>query len=199
MAGPGRPGQRLVEYRPVLMDQSGSRWPLRWRGTSQQLEDGRSHVDQAARSVDHPCRPHTGAGGDERGPGLHDTQRPVLPEVAALVAPEVGSRVLHHQIGGGRVVEELGQVLEGMGIGIVVPGRMGSRPLLFEGAEAHRVLAGQRIPPGEGLRLKGPPLAPVPGGPVRPSTEAEVTVGRGNLVLVGRGGPGHHVHDRLQG
>ena len=74
-----------------------------------------------------PSRLDPGAGRDERRSRLHDAERPVLAEVATMVAPVVRGGVQDDEVGCRPVVEELGHVIEGVGVRVVVPGRVGDR------------------------------------------------------------------------
>ena len=63
-------------------------------------------------AVDEAVAAHALARDHERCPGLHDADRPVLAEVAALVLPVVGGRVDDAEVGGARRVVELGDLVE---------------------------------------------------------------------------------------
>ena len=85
---------------------------------AEELGDGGSDVDQAAGSRHDPVVAHALPRDDERGPGLHDPERPVLASVTALVLPVVGSGVEHAEVRRGRVVEQLRDVVVRERIGV---------------------------------------------------------------------------------
>ena len=58
----------------------------------------------------------------ERRPRLHEAERAVLAEVAALVLPVVRGGVEHAQVGRGRRVEELGDLVERVRVGVLACG-----------------------------------------------------------------------------
>ena len=62
---------------------------------------------------------HAGPRQDERRPHLHGAERPVLAPLAALVLPVVGRAVQAHEIGGGGVVEQLGDLLVRVRVGLL--------------------------------------------------------------------------------
>ena len=85
---------------------------------AEELGDGGRDVDQAAGPRHDPVVAHALPRDHERGPGLHDPERPVLASVAALVLPVVGAGVEHAEVGRGRVVEELRDVVVRERIGV---------------------------------------------------------------------------------
>ena len=112
--------------------------------TAEERGDGRRGVDEARRLRDHAERLHALAADHHRG-GLHDADRAVLAEVAALVFPVVAGRVDHAQVGGGRRVEELRGLLEREGIRVL--GAVGEHvgALVLEPDELVGRLVGERI------------------------------------------------------
>ena len=114
------------------------------RAAEERGDRGRG-VDQPGRAWDHAERLHALAADHHRRAGLHDPDRAVLAEVAALVFPVVRGRVDHAQVGRGRRVEELRGLRVGERVGVVVA--VGWRPAAL-GLEADELvgrLVGQRI------------------------------------------------------
>ena len=84
---------------------------------AEEPQDGRGDVDHASRLVDDAGSHDSGARRDERSPGLHHPERPVLAEVR----PEaMRRRVLYHQLWRVGRVEELGDLVVGVGVGVGV-------------------------------------------------------------------------------
>ena len=120
---------------------------------AEQGQQGGGHVDQPAMTVDQAQAPDPGPGQDEGGPGLDDAERAVLAPVLRLL---VGGGVEDAEIGGAGMVEDLGRVLPGVGVGIGPPIGMAGRPLRRQGDEAGGVLVGQRIATLDRLDVEGP-------------------------------------------
>ena len=102
------------------------------RAAEQRGDRGRD-VDEPAARGHEPVVAHALARDHERRAGLHDAERAVLAEVAALVLPVVRGGVDHAEVGRGRVVEELGDVVERERVRVVGAvrvrvGRSASRP-----------------------------------------------------------------------
>ena len=122
----------------------------------------------------------------------------MLTEVSALIPPVVGGAVQHHQIRCRRVVEELGEMVEGEGIRIGTTVRMGDGTLFLEPTERRWVLTRHRVLAAEH------PLRVVEGGsPIcirmgRDSGEPQVPVCGGDLVDVRLRRPCGKVDDRLE-
>ena len=81
---------------------------------------------------------HALAADHQRRAGLHDADRAVLAEVAALVLPVVRGRVDHAQVGRGGRVEELGDLLEGERVGVVAAVGVQVRPARRRGRRTCR-------------------------------------------------------------
>jgi hypothetical protein len=144
-------------------------------------------IDELGAVLDDPERPHALAAEDERRPGLHEPERTVLAEVAPLVLPVVGSRVQNAEVGRGRRVEELRDLFERMGIGVVDPGRVRIRTLFGKGRELVGRLIRERIPALDRDSLE----------PVTTAAEPDPPVGGEGFVDIVTVGE-HHVDDRLQ-
>ena len=113
----------------------------------------------------------------------------MLAPVPTLVFPVVPGAMEHAQVRRRGVVEQLRDLREGVGIGVVGAHRMKVRKLVGERAEAVGRLVGERVGAADlehlGVTVVAPPE---PDGPV-------VAVG-----LVGAGpSEQHHVDDRLEG
>ena len=108
--------------------------------------------------------------------------------MAALVLPVVRGGVEHAQVGRGRRVEELGDLLEGVGVGVV--GAAGERvgPLLGQRRELGGRLVGQGIPALDRGALEGAVVVAAEGDPA--------VVGEGLVRAVP--GRAHHVDDRVE-
>ena len=121
----------------------------------------------------------------------------MLPEMAALVRPVVGGRVQHDDVGCRRVVEDLGQVVVGMGVGVLAPDGMGQRPLGSQTAEVRRILTFDRVTAPERLGFEVPPRRPAARAVGSPE-ETHVALDRGHVVFAVRRRPGSEVHDRCE-
>ena len=168
-----------------------------WRGeiravgagrATEERGDRRRDVDQAGRERRDTEPADTLAGEHEWGPGLHDAWRPVLAPVPALVLPVVGGRVDDAQVGGRRRVEELGDLVVAVGIGVLPAVRMEVSPLLGEGRVRAGILAAERIG-----ALLGDDLPAGVG-----AAEGDHPVGGESLVAAVAAGE-HHVDDGLEG
>ena len=126
----------------------------------------------------------------------------MLAAVAALVFPVVGGRVEHTEVGRGRMVEQLGDLVVGERVGVVGTRRMRVGALGGEAGELVGRLVGERIrgrsPRCARTRARagigatdvvGVVAAPVRANVTRPSAL------RG-FVLAVAGDPHHHVDDR---
>ena len=121
MPGPARAVDEGIDHRPVLV---GEKRTVRRMIGREQPQHRRRHVDQSAADVGHPEPRHPGAGDDEGRPRLDDAQRPMLPEVPALVGPVVRRTMDHAEVGRRRMVEELGELLERVGVAVLVATRV---------------------------------------------------------------------------
>ena len=129
---PRRPGRRGT----------GRRHAARRRGARAIV--GRD-VDEPRRPRHEPVVADALAGDHERRARLHDAERPVLAPVPALVLPVVRGRVDHAQVGCGRMVEQLGDLLERERIGVVAPVGVRVGELGVEPGEMRRRLVGERV------------------------------------------------------
>jgi hypothetical protein len=163
---------------------------------AQQGQDRGRNVDEAARAGHHPVLADAGAGQHERRPHLHRAQRTVLAALTAVVLPVVGRRVQAHEVGGGGVVEELGDVLVGVRIGL--PGAVGPavRQLVGERREPVGGRVAQRVAASDLDVDETPPLA-VAVGRRDLTAEPDPAVDRASLVGVAVGGH-DHVDDGLE-
>jgi hypothetical protein len=168
---------------------------------AQQGEHRGRHVDEAARAGDEPLRLHAGARQHERGPHLHDAERAVLAPLAALVLPVVRGRVQAQDVRCGRVVEQLGDVLVGVGVRLL--GAAG--PAVVELVDQRREPVGRRVAQGVAALDQGLDEAPrrpaVPvgiGRRARLTTEAHPPVDRPHVVPLVVGGD-DEVDDGLEG
>ncbi len=93
---------------------------------------------------------------------LDQAERAVLTDVAALVLPVVRGRVQNTEIGSGRGIEELGDVLERERVRVVAAMRMRPALLLGERRERAGRLVGERV-----VALDGYPLETVRGAAKR--------------------------------
>ena len=180
MAGPVTPVERgAVEHgvdRPAVGAGQGR------RVDAEQREDGGRDVDHLRDRAGHqPVGAGTGPADQERRPALNRTQGAVLADVAALLGPVVRRGVHDAEVGGVRVVEELGHLLEGEGVG--VGGAFGEPggELGVESGEAVRRTVPEGVPAGHGVDGE----APVPGRPGG-------AVGRGGRVMAAE--PDRSVH-----
>ena len=108
---------------------------------------------------DHAERLHALAADHHRGAGLHDPERAVLAEVAALVLPVVRGRVDHAEVGRGGRVEELRDLLVGERVGVVVAVRVEVGPLGVEADELVGRLVGERVAARRGSTSTKSPLS----------------------------------------
>ena len=115
--------------------------------------------------VDHAGGLDPGTGDDEGGPGLGDPERPVLAEVAAGLGPVVGRGVLDDEVGCRRVVEELGQMVEGVRVGVGRPVGVGKGELLGQAGQVGGVLAGHGVLAAERHPLVAGRREPAPSAP----------------------------------
>ncbi len=124
-----------------------------------------------------PCGPTRGTrpsartplpASSERRPGLDDPERAVLAAVAALVLPVVRGRVQDAEVGRGRVVEELRDVVVGEGVGVLAPvgvrvgelvGRAGVKRSVDRSASGSAPLGPEDLEPGAGRSGRRPPRA----------------------------------------
>ncbi len=134
--------EHLVEHATVL---AGDVPAVRERRAPEERGDGRRDIDEPRRTRHEAVRAYASACDHERCARLDDAERAVLTEVPALVLPVVGRRVQHAQVGRGRGIEQLGDVLVRERICVVAAMRVGPAPLLGEGRERGRRLVGERI------------------------------------------------------
>src|SRR6202034_2683972 len=85
------------------------------------------------------------AGDDEGCSRLDHAQRPVFSEVPTLVNPVVGRTVNYAEVGRRGVVEKLGELLERVGVAVLVATRMRLCALGLKSDEARLVLHGERV------------------------------------------------------
>lgn len=130
------------------------------------------------------------------GARLDHPERSMFAEVAALVPPVMGGRVLHHEVGCRPVVEHLGDVLEGMGVGVGPAPGVGDGPLVGHRGEPCGVLAGDGVLAPHQLRFERPPQRGIRARLSWTPTKAQMPVDRGHVVLVAGRGPGDEVDDR---
>ena len=135
-------------------------------GAAEQVRDRRGDVHQAAGARDEPVGAHALARDHERGPGLDDAGRAVLAEVAALILPIVGRGVDHAEVGGRRVVEELGDRVVRERVGVLGPVGELVGQLVVERGELVGGLVGERVGAGARPRARSRPRP----GPVRRNT-----------------------------
>ena len=186
-----RPARREVEHvgahDAVLAPQVGA---VVVRCDAEQLADRRRDVDEPAAARDHAVVADALARDHERRPGLHDAGRSVLAPVAALVLPVVRRRVDHAEVRRGRVVEQLGDRVEGVRVGVDGPVRVGVCPLVGERGE----LVGRLV--GEGVDALAPETLVAVGAGTGPP-EGHGTVVGPRLVAVAVAEQ-HHVDDRAR-
>ena len=154
----------------------------------EQRAHGGRDVDQPADTGHDAVAAHACAADHERRPGLHHTERPVLTAVPTCVLPVVGAGVHHAQVGCGGVIEQLGHLLEGEGIGVGGPGGVGIGQFGSQPRQAVGRLVGERILAVDGDHVVGPIAA---GEPHR-------AVGRRHLIAIRLRRRQHHVDDRCQ-
>ena len=124
-----------------------------------------------------------------RRPGLHDPERAVLAEVAALVLPVVRGRVEHAEVGRGGRVEELRGLLERERVGVVRRGAGAGWPARRRGRRTCR---------STGRRAGcGPSWLDLDEVAVVGALEGDPAVGGERLVAVVAAGE-HHVDDGLE-
>ena len=114
----------------------------------EELGDGGRDVDETADARDQAVVAHALARDHERRAGLHDAERAVLAAVAALVLPVVRGRVEHAQVGRGRVVEELRDVVVRVGVRVGGAGRVRIGALGVDAHEPVGRLVGERVRAG---------------------------------------------------
>ena len=170
---------------------SGRRSPSRRAGaqpSSAQIVGATSTRRADARNE--PELAHALAREHERRPGLHEPERAVLAEVAALVLPVVRGGVQHAEVGGGGRVEELGDLVERVRVGVLRPVRERVGALVGERRELRRS-TGRR---GD----RGPSTGDALVGAVGVAAERDpAVVGEGLVGAVA--GRAHHVDDRVEG
>ena len=177
--------EHVVEHRAVLACEVGAVGA--WRA-AEERGDGRRDVDEAGRQGrdTEPADPL--AGEHQWGACLHDARGPVLAPVPALVLPVVGGRVDDAQVGGGGGVEELGDLVVAVGIGVLPAVGMEVSALRGERRVGAGVLAAERV----GALLSDD----LPAGVGTP--EADHPVGRERFVAAVAAGE-DHVDDGLEG
>ncbi len=163
--------------------------PVADRRAAEQGADRGGDVDEAGRLGHEPARAHAFAREHERGPGLHQPERAVLTEVAALVLPVVGGGVQDAEVGGGGRVEELGDLVEGVRVRVLRPVRERMGELVGEGGEP----VGRLVAEGVAAR-SADPLVGAPLGTASGPAERDPPVGRERLVEPVSHGT-HHVDD----
>ena len=137
--------EHVVAHDAVLAARIASTVAVERRAAEQRRDGGRDVDEPAAargtspRLRDAPARDH------ERRPGLHDAERAVLADVAALVLPVVRGGVQHAQVGRGGRVEELDDLLEGVRVGVVGAVRVQVGELGVERREGVGRLVGERV------------------------------------------------------
>ena len=99
----------------------------------------------APRAGTRPSVAHALAADHERRPRLHEPERAVLAEVAALVLPVVRGGVEHAEVGRGGRVEELGDLVERVRVGVVGAVRVRVGALVVEADELVGRLVGERV------------------------------------------------------
>ena len=157
------------------------------RAAEERGDRGRG-VDQAGGAGDHTERLHALAADHHRRAGLHDPDRAVLAEVAALVFPVVRGRVDHAQVGRGRRVEELRGLRVRERVGVVVAVRVESGPLGLEPDELVGRLVAERVAALVAHLHEVAGLG---------ALEGDAATGRERLVAVVAVGE-HHVDDGLE-
>ena len=115
----------------AVLDRRGSGRRARGAQPSSAAIVGATSTSRAARGMSAELA-HALAADHERRARLHDAERAVLAEVAALVLPVVRGRVEHAEVGRGRRVEELGDLVVGVRVGVVGPVRVGVGLLVGE-------------------------------------------------------------------
>ena len=157
----------------------------------EQLQHRRGHVDQAAADIGNPEPRHPGTGDDKGCPRLHDAQRSVLSEVPTLVNPVVGRTVDHAEVRRRGMIEELGELLEGVGIAVLAAPRMPSCALGLKSDEARLVLHGKWVLTGD----RHNPETPVHLGG---TAELDGAVNRSDFVRSVGPRPADHVDDWIE-
>ena len=105
---------------------------------------GATSTSRAARGTMPSARTPAPASTNGRA-GLHDAERAVLTAVPAGVLPVVRGGVHHAEVGRRGVVEELGHLLERVGVGVLRPGRVGVGELGVEPGQTSRGLVGEGV------------------------------------------------------
>lgn len=88
----------MLEQRPAVERAPGTVAQVGLGHTGEHRQGG-THVDEPGVLVDVPAPPDARTRQQQRGPGLHDVERPVLAHVAALVGEVVPGRVHHRDVG----------------------------------------------------------------------------------------------------
>jgi hypothetical protein len=191
-------GDDVADDLTVLADEPSRRSEPRRCRTAEELEDRRSDIDETTGRLDHPEGLHAGSRGDEGCAGLHHAERPVLAQVTALVAPVVRCAVQDDEVGSRGVIEELGEVVECMGIRVRPAVGMRRNDLFSQARTVRGVLEGDGV-----LATERCPFVVV--GPSTTaalarigSLESKVPVGRGHVVDVMSRRPRNEIDDGLE-
>ena len=158
------------------------------RSDAEKRRDRGSDVHQAARAVDHAELRDAGAGDDKRSARLHDVDRTVFADVAALITPVVRRRMQHAQVGCGRVVEQLRHLLVPVRIAVGGARRMQAVEFGVDAGEAVDRLIGQRVAAAHVVDREASVVA----------AERDGTIGGERFVAVRSGGAEDHLDNRFE-